>query len=673
MNYDNIDLLLNPQWQVFMKPDETAPVMMKLEQHVLNLCPAGEIPQKGAKALLVNEFECPEAGFAEFGCSADYFMSLKFNGEILVDTLSKGNKGDKYELTDYPLRLALKAGKNRLEVTLLPGSTGWKFFCGDPNEARREKIMLLNTANTSYALGFSGKGQVFNLHWGGKIDSVDDLPVPETISWFAQNFHRMKAYTERLEYPLYEPRIHQFPALKLREPDLPVALRHTRHWFETKDHAVIELEDPFLHLTVLLHYHIYEEEDLISRQVEIINRSDKPVILEKLFSATWNLPRMPGRITTLQGEWGEEYQVHRKLFDEGETVLESRNGLSGHQNVPFFAFDAGDATERQGEVWFGTLLWSGDWKFCLERGAFGESRVTGGLNDFDFELTLAPGETFMAPEFLGGFVRGGFGEMTRKIHRFSRNHLYPKNMSERVMPVVFNTYSCIRGAQVNEENVLALIPMAAEVGCELFIIDAGWQKTMGDWEINPEKFPGGFKKIIESVKAHGMEFGLWLEFERADQNSRIYREHPEYLIDRAGHSLLNFAMPEVLEYVYQTIRNLLIENDIVYFKMDMNRYFMIPEVSDRREMRTHYMINFYKLMERITSEFPRVFFENCAAGSGRCDLAMDRYFARINRSDNQDTFDALQIEEGFTYLHLPKMAGGGCQISHSYSYFFNHR
>ena len=668
-----IDSLLNPRWQVFLSPEDTTPAIMTPVDHTLNFCLEGEIPPSDGKAVLVNEFESPEAVFAEFGCSADFFMSVKFNNEILLDTLATGNKSQSCEITDYLIQLPVKAGKNRLEVTLHPGTCGWKFIYGDPDEARRESSMLFKTANTSYAVGFSRQGQVFNLHWGGRIDCINDLPLPGDLSWFAESHYRNRAFDERLEYPAHEPGIHLNPVLKLRDPDLPVNLRHTRHWFESKDHGIIELEDPDLKLAVLLHYHIFEEEDLISRQVEIINRSDRAITVEKLFSASWSLPRILGRLTTLQGEWGQEYQVHRKPFDQGETVLESRNGISGHQCVPFFAFDAGDATERHGEVWFGTLLWSGDWKFRMERGAFGESRVTGGLNDFDFELKLVPGEKFMTPEFLGGFVRGGFGEMTRKIHRYSRAHLYPKNMRDRVMPVVFNTYSCLRGNQVTEENVLALVPKAAEVGCELFIIDAGWQKSMGDWEINQEKFPGGFKKIIESVKAHGMEFGLWAEIERADRISRIYQEHPEYLIDHKNYSLLNLALPEVVEYVYQTLRKLLIENDITYFKMDFNRYFEIPEVAIRREMRTRYMLNFYALMRRISVEFPKVFFENCAAGSGRGDLAMDRYFARINRSDNQDTFDVLKIEEGFTYLHLPKMAGGGCQISHSYSSFFNHR
>ena len=170
-----------------------------------------------------------------------------------------------------------------------------------------------------------------------------------------------------------------------------------------------------------------------------------------------------------------------------------------------------------------------------------------------------------------------------------------------------------------------------------------------------------------------MEFGLWVEFERVDSASRVYQEHPEWLIDDDSYSLLNFARRDVLEHVHGVLHGLLSEHDITYLKMDMNRYLVFPQVPDRRSMRTQYMLNFYELCARLRREFPRVFLENCASGSGRLDLKMDEYFARINRSDNQDTLDILDIHEGFTYLHPSKMAGGGCQISRSYSYFINHR
>ena len=79
----------------------------------------------------------------------------------------------------------------------------------------------------------------------------------------------------------------------------------------------------------------------------------------------------------------------------------------------------------------------------------------------------------------------------------------------------------------------------------------------------------------------------------------------------------------------------------------MNHYLFVPAFHEhRREIKTKYMLNFYRLMRRLNEEFPQVIFENCASGSGRCDLEMDRYFCRTNRSDNQDTLDVLDIEEG---------------------------
>lgn len=540
------------------------------------------------------------------------------------------------------------------------------------NESK--KIFLCSTRNMSYAFALSPSGVPVNLHWGGKIDRMEDLPPAEEISWFSRSHYHSRAGFSRFEYSAYSPGFCYEPCVKLLSPDCALHLQYAGFRQESGEHLAVDLSDGGTGLRLRLHYMLYPEFDLLSRWTEVVNEGNAVVRFETLFSAVWVLPRGKApRLTTLQGEWGQEYRVRRAAVEPGERVLESRNGISGHAAVPFFAFDPGNADERSGEVRFGTLLWSGDWKFIVERDAFGETRVSGGLNNFDFELALAPGERFGTPAFLGGFTRGGFGEMTRLIHRYSAARIYPSNMARRVMPVVFNTYSCIRGAEVTERNVLELIPKAAEAGCELFIIDAGWQQNMGDWTIHPEKFPGGFRKIISTVRAHGMEFGLWVEFERVDSTSRIYREHPEWRVDDAHYSLLNFARRDVLDYIHGVLRKLLAENDIVYLKMDLNRYLNIPEVESRREMRTKYMLNFYELMERLSGEFPDVFFENCASGSGRGDLAMDRFFARVNRSDNQDTLDVLDIQEGFSYLHFPKMAGGGCQISRSYSYFFNHR
>ena len=534
-------------------------------------------------------------------------------------------------------------------------------------------VFLCNTSNMSYAIGIPENGLPVNLHWGGKIERLDDLPACRDLSWFRIQIYDLRAKQSRFEYSSFFKYYNYEPCIKLRSPDRPLKLVYKNYILKDDNHLVLSLADETLDLTLELHYELVPESDLIIRHAELVNGGRKTIRFENLFSAAWSLPRGKApRLTTLQGEWGQEYHVSRAHVRRGEQILESRTGTSGHAAVPFFAADSGNADENSGNVLFATLLWSGDWKFVIERDAYGETRISGGLNNYDFELPLEPGERFATPRFLGGFTRGGFGAMTRTIHSYSAAHLAPAYWAKRIRPVVFNTFSCIRRSELSEAGVLDLIPKAAEVGCELFIIDDGWQEDLGDWNIQPEKFPNGLKRIIDSVKAHGMQFGIWMEFEVALWTSKLRKEHPDWVIGEES-AQLNLTRPDVLEFLYQTISRLLRENDIAYFKMDMNRYIFVPGVPERREIKTKYMMNFYSLMRRLSVEFPHVLFENCASGSGRCDLEMDRYFCRINRSDNQDTLDVLDIEEGFSYLHHPRMAGGGCQISKNYTYAINHR
>ena len=537
-----------------------------------------------------------------------------------------------------------------------------------------KKIFLCSTDKMSYAFGIAENGLPVNLHWGGKIEEISDLPSTDAVAWFRIKVYNIRAKFGRYEYAPAHLHYCYEPHLKLLEPDRLLELKYRNHTLIDENHLVISLFDEATSLTVNLHYELFPEFDLIRRHVEVVNGSDAPVRIETLFSAAWSMPRGKApRLTTLQGEWGQEYRVRRAEVTPGQRVLESRIGISSHATVPFFAFDPGNADEKSGDVHFGTLLWSGDWKFIVERDVYGETRVFGGLNNYDFELVLQPGEHFETPRFLAGFTRGGFGEMTRTIHRWSAKQLCSGYWANRPRPVVFNTFSCIRRTELTEQGVLDLIPKAAEVGCELFIIDDGWQTDVGTWTVHPQKFPNGLRKIAESVRAHGMKFGLWMEFEVIVWESPSWKEHEEWMLGE-GAAQLNLAREDVIEYLYGTISSLIRDNGLAYFKMDMNHYLMIPAIQKkRRELKTKYMLNFYRLMERLNKEFPHVIFENCASGSGRCDLAMDRYFCRTNRSDNQDTLDVLDIEEGYSYLHHPRMAGGGCQISKNYTYVINHR
>ncbi len=469
------------------------------------------------------------------------------------------------------------------------------------------------------------------------------------------------------------------PCLKIEKPDKLVNLKLRLDSHEIQDnHLSVILKPADYPFYVILHYQVSPELDLIDRWVEVRNQGKDKIMIENIQSAVWYVPHTHTyRLTHIAGTWSAEWQVRKEFLEQGEKILESRTGISGHQHVPFFALDQeGLATEKSGNVWFGTLQWSGSWKMIIEQDPGNQVRVSGGYNDYDFTLKLTPGESHVTPVFTAGFTKGGLGEASRMIHRYQRKYLYPEHMLNVEVPIVYNTYGSIRKERVTEENVMALIPLAAGIGVEMFIIDAGWQTAIGEWTVHPAKFPRGLKPIIDEVRRHGMKFGLWIEPERVMSDAKLFNDpdKQDWLFAKnASSAMINLSREDVLEYVYEEMARLLRENDISYLKLDFNRYFDIPDVPDRRIMRTRYTENFYKLFERLRKEFPNVFFENCASGSGRPDLKMDTYFARMNRCDNQDPLDCIKLQEGFTHLHPGYMAGGAGHISYDITYMMNHR
>lgn len=533
----------------------------------------------------------------------------------------------------------------------------------------KRKVFLLQTDNSSYALGLASSGELVNLHWGGRLRDTDDVPEPRDTHYFHQPHGFTHGRYGRYEYPANTGKFFLEPCLKIEEPEQLVDLKLTYASHEIRgDQLEVVLEAAAYPLSVVLHYRVYPRFDLINRWVEVQNRGTEKVVVENLQSAVWYVPHTQKyRLTHIAGNWGSEWLVRREFLDRGEKVLESRNGISGHHHIPFFALDQdGLATEKDGTVWFGTLQWSGDWKMIVEQDPNEQVRVCGGYNDYDFALELAPGESHAAPVFTAGFTRSGFGEASRMLHRYQREYLYPKNMLDVEVPLVFNTYSALpnwRVGGVTEESVMSLIAPAAQAGFEAFIIDAGWQTAIGDWTVHPTNFPRGLKPISDEVHRNGMKFGLWVEPERITRQAKLIKEKPEWLFaNDGGSAMLNLSRPDVLEYVHRQMAELIRSNNVDYLKLDFNRYFGIPDVPDRRTMRTKYVQNFYELFDRLVKEFPNVFFENCASGAGRPDLKMDNYFARINRSDIQNPIDSLFLHEGFTHIHPGHMAGGASNM-----------
>ena len=364
----------------------------------------------------------------------------------------------------------------------------------------------------------------------------------------------------------------------------------------------------------------------------------------------------------------------------GERVIESRRGSTGHQANPWFALQQGGADEEHGEVWFGALAWSGSWRFTIERDQLDAVRVTGGFNPFDFGYVLHAGEKLETPVFYGGYSAHGLGGASRLLHRFELASVLPRTAATaslpapKLRPVIYNSWEATE-MNVTEAGQMALAEKAAALGVDRFVMDDGWfgqRKTdhagLGDWYVNPEKFPNGLKPLIAKVHSLGMDFGLWVEPEMVNPDSDLYRKHSDWVLNFAGRPrteqrnqlVLNLARPDVRDYVLGFLDKLLSENDIAFLKWDYNRNWSEPgwdqmPPAEQKKVYVDFTRSLYGILAELRKRHPNIEIESCSGGGGRVDLGILRYTDEVWPSDNTDPFDRLAQQDGFSYAYTPQV------------------
>ncbi|MFD0959296.1 alpha-galactosidase [Paenibacillus chungangensis] len=536
-----------------------------------------------------------------------------------------------------------------------------------------QQLFLLTTDNMCYGFGVDAKGCLLHIHWGNKIriDDLAGLLQPYYHSHFDAEVER-----EKEEYSPWGGLSFIEPALKVKFHDgvRDLKLRYTSYELSNSgecDILVIHLQDAYYPLEVRLTYTVIAGYDLIERGASLINNGKDSIQLEVAQSAVWSIPAMKeSRMTYIAGKWQEETQLKSSIINEGKKVIESRRGITSHHANPWFAMDDGSAKEAAGTVWFGALAWSGNWKITAEKTAFGNVRVVGGINDFDFEWSMKAGETFETPLFIGGYSGEGFGGMSRRLHGYQLQYIMPSNERSTFRKVLYNSWEATEFTIDIHEQIL-LAQKAAAMGVELFVIDDGWfgkrnhdKAGLGDWYVNPEKFPNGLGELIESINGLGMDFGIWVEPEMVNPDSDLYRNHPDWIYHFPNREnslarnqlVLNLSKPEVKAFILDFITKLLSENNIKFVKWDMNRAISepgglhVPE-AEQREFWVRHVQHLYEIWDELRAKFPEVTFESCSSGGGRVDFGMLRYADQAWVSDNTDAFDRLKIQEGFSYTY----------------------
>lgn len=562
------------------------------------------------------------------------------------------------------------------------------------------KIFKLDTKNTTYMIGLTPEGYVGHVYYGEYMESADGAYLLRTgehpytpavtprekssfLDFFPTEYptggigdYRESCLDVRGETGcrgceiLYDS--HNIQKGKPKLNGLPAS-------FGTEDETdtlEIVCMDKVLNLKVILSYSVFEEDDMITRNVRLVNEGEEHLKIEKVLTACLDMDDEEFEMVTLTGGWARERTIQRRRLAYGKQMVSSAKGESSHQEHPFLALVTPQTTQQQGRVYAMNFVYSGNFIAEAELNQHDAVRMVMGINGEDFCWNLRKGEEFQAPEAVLTFSGEGFGKMSRSFHDFYRKHIIRSPYLHRKRPVLINNWEATY-FDFDTEKLLDIAREAKKAGIEMLVMDDGWfgrrnndDSSLGDWTVNEDKIKGGLLNLVKKVREIGLEFGIWFEPEMISPDSRLYQEHPEWAICIPGRAatqsraqyVLDLSNPEVVDYAYECVAKILRSAPISYVKWDMNR-----QLSDlgsgwlgrdsQQELFHRYVLGLYEMQERLVNEFPELLLENCSSGGGRFDAGMLYYSPQIWCSDNTDAVERLVIQEG-TALIYPLSAMG---------------
>lgn len=274
------------------------------------------------------------------------------------------------------------------------------------------------------------------------------------------------------------------------------------------------------------------------------------------------------------------------------------------------------------------------------------------------------GKSFTTNYTLFGSVEGGFENAVKALIKYKRKEAPLK----KVNPIVFNDYMNCNWAIETPERLIKLIDRAAELGAEVFCIDDGWQKKLGVWYPDDEKFAGyGLKGIIDYIKSKGMIAGVWFEFESLPL-SAIKTLGDDALLTRNGkiiaehRPLADFRCEKVVGYLYERVDEL-VNLGVGFIKNDHNNAEYIGTDSRGESPAEGLMQNaaaFNAFIDGIRKKYPDIIIENCASGGTRQDHETLKRFDLQSISDQEDYLKFPSIIVGNSALVPPEKAGVWC-------------
>jgi alpha-galactosidase len=425
--------------------------------------------------------------------------------------------------------------------------------------------------------------------------------------------------------------------------------------------ATIKLTDAVARIEVEIALHLDADSDVLTISTELTNNGEGTLDVLWLAAGTLMLPADAYEVRAFGGRHNDEFVPVTDMLSRSSWRRENRRGLTSHACFP------GAIVEAEGATYGAQLAWSGNHAQSIEWIDDGRFQWQMGEWLAPGEVRLAPAESIETPQVLATCAADANG-VAQNFHAAIRKRTPWHGGQMKPRPVHLNTWEGFYFDH-DEAALMELAESAAAIGIERFVLDDGWfhgrnddTSSLGDWWTDAVKYPNGLKPLAEHVIGLGMEFGLWVEPEMVNPDSDLHRAHPDWALATPGRPVitarnqlvLDMALPEVSDYLFEKIAALLDELPIAYLKWDHNRDLTTAGARPRYRQQ---VLAAYALMDRIRAAYPHVEIEACAGGGGRIDAGIAAHTHRFWTSDNIDAVSRVSIQRGFLQFMPPELMG----------------
>ncbi len=426
----------------------------------------------------------------------------------------------------------------------------------------------------------------------------------------------------------------------------------------------ITLKDVFKDIYLIISYTIYNNYNVILRNTKIINKEIDKISISKASSITLDLASSDYNLIYFPGDWAFEREFRKEKINEGTKVLRSKFGKSSHEINPFIILENNESKDEYIGVSF---VYSGSFVYEINVNKYHSTRVNLGILDEDLNILLNKDEELILPQGMLTYSFNGLDNLTHTLHDVIRDKLITINNKEVKEAILLNSWEgCFM--DFDTKKMVSYIKEAKDIGINMFVLDDGWFSTrnddihgLGDWDINTKKID--LNEVIKVCKENNLKFGLWFEPEMINLDTKLFKEHPDYIIgDYKNYDLalsrhqlvLDFSKDEVVMNIFNQMKKILDNYEIDYIKWDHNRNIFDAysnKSKDQGNLYFKYTLGYYKLLSLIRKHYPNILIEGCASGGGRFDLGTLFYTPQIWCSDETDPIQRLFIEYSTSIIY----------------------